>query len=131
MVEYYDTLETERREKRGIHSRPTHWRRPLYSTEKAHALDAAARGEQALSWILACIHVNEPMGMTTARTVGSKSRRPWRLHRTGMARGRIGAPVAPCSFRGAPIKTNSYTLSRAKASKSSTSMMVTPRSASR
>ena len=32
MVEYCDTLETERREQRGTQSRPTHWRRPLYST---------------------------------------------------------------------------------------------------
>src|SRR5262249_48837411 len=32
MVEYCDTPGTERREQRGIQSRPTHWRRPLYST---------------------------------------------------------------------------------------------------
>jgi hypothetical protein len=32
MVEYCDTPGTERREQQGTQSRPTHWRRPLYST---------------------------------------------------------------------------------------------------
>jgi len=35
MVEYWDTLDTERREQREHKARPTHWRRPLYSTRKA------------------------------------------------------------------------------------------------
>ena len=35
-----DTLETERREQRGTQSRPTHGRRPLYST-----WEASRRGE--------------------------------------------------------------------------------------
>jgi len=50
MVEYCDTPGTERREKQGIQSRPTHWRRPLYSTPfRGGGISEVARDEVGLS----------------------------------------------------------------------------------
>jgi hypothetical protein len=55
MVEYCDTLETERREQQGTQSRPKHWRRPLYSTScSGAAVSRALTGVVCNSSLVRC-----------------------------------------------------------------------------